>query len=170
MAYTGERVNKTFSKRPDDITSDDISKFATDAKDWVKKFLGIYHENNVTPYIHAMANHVHEFMSIHGSILPFTQQGLEKYNDIITKEFFRATCHRHQDALVQIIQKQNRLEHLRDSGASTSKNFEMKCSNCKEEGHNILTCSNPCSKCDFAPCKAHLTEVDGHKVPSCIEA
>ena len=35
---------------------------------------------NVTPYIHAMAKHVSEFRQIHGSVLPFTQQGLEKYN------------------------------------------------------------------------------------------
>ena len=70
----------------------------------------------MTPYIHAMANHVHEFMTMYKSILPFTQQGLEKYNDIMTKEFFRATCHRNEDALIQIIQKQNRLEHIRDNG------------------------------------------------------
>lgn len=65
--------------------------------------MDIYHESNVTPYIHAMANHVHEFMTMHG-ILPFAQQGLEKYNDM-TKEFFRATCHRNEDALIQILQK-----------------------------------------------------------------
>ena len=107
------QLNRTFSKRPDEVTPEDVSKFASDSKAWVRRFLDIYHENNVTPYIHAMANHVHEFMTMHGSILPFTQQGLEKYNDVMTKEFFRATCHRNEDALIQIIQKQNRLEHLR---------------------------------------------------------
>lgn len=162
------QLNKTFSKRPDQVTQDDISQFATDSKGWVRNFLDIYHESNVTPYIHAMANHVHEFMTMHGSILPFTQQGLEKYNDVMTKEFFRATCHRNEDALIQIIQKQNRLEHLRDSGTSTKKCFKIRCSNCNEAGHNISTCSNPCSKCNFAPCKAHLIVVDGHKVQNCI--
>ena len=163
------QLNRTFSKRPDEVTPEDISKFASDSKAWVRRFLDIYHENNVTPYIHAMANHVHEFMTMHGSILPFTQQGLEKYNDIMTKEFFRATCHRNEHALIQIIQKQNRLEHLRDNGASTTKCFEIQCSNCTEAGHNIATCSKPCSNCNFAPCKAHLIERDGHKLRNCIE-
>ena len=75
------QLNKTFSKRPDEVTPEDISKFASDSKAWVRRFLDIYHESNVTPYIHAVANHVHEFMTMHKSILPFTQQGLEKYND-----------------------------------------------------------------------------------------
>ena len=29
-------------------------------------------------------------MRIHGSILPFTQQGLEKFNDVVTKQYIRA--------------------------------------------------------------------------------
>jgi len=82
------QLNKTFSKRPDQVTQDDISQFTTDSKGWVRNVLDIYHESNVTLYIHAMANHVHEFMTMHGSILPFTQQGLEKFNDVMTKEFF----------------------------------------------------------------------------------
>lgn len=41
----------------------------------------------MTPYIHAFMNHVGEFMTIHGSILPFNQQALEKENDVITKIF-----------------------------------------------------------------------------------
>ena len=75
-----------------------------------------YQAKNVTPYIHAMMNHVSEFMKLHGSILAFTQQGLEKYNDVITKDYFRATSHKGKQALLQIMQKRNRLEHLRDSG------------------------------------------------------
>jgi len=55
------------------------------------------------PYKDAMANHVSEFMRVHGSILSFTQQGLEKYNDMMTKEYFRATCHRKDEALIQIM-------------------------------------------------------------------
>ena len=32
-----------------------------------------------------------EFLQIHGSPLSFTQQGLEKYNDVVTKTYFRCT-------------------------------------------------------------------------------
>ena len=43
-------------------------------------------------------------------MVAFTQQGLQKYTDMITKEYFLATCHRNDEALIQIVQKQNRLE------------------------------------------------------------
>ena len=47
-------------------------------REWVHRFVYVYHRDNGTPYIHAMANHVSEFMQIHGSVLPFMQQVLEK--------------------------------------------------------------------------------------------
>ena len=50
-----------------------------------------------------MANHVDEFLRVHGSITLLTEQGLEKYNDMMTKEYFRATCHRKDEALIQIM-------------------------------------------------------------------
>jgi hypothetical protein len=56
-----------------------IDAFAWQAQGWVQKFTDVYHTNNVTPYIHALANHVSEFMKLHGSIISFTQHGLEKY-------------------------------------------------------------------------------------------
>ena len=79
-------------------------------------------------------------MQIHGSILPFTQQGLEKLNDVVTKNFFRSSCHR-DEALKQLIEKQNRIEHLNDAGKKRAKLYEVECSNCSKHGHNRLTCS-----------------------------
>ena len=46
------------------------------ARQWGKDLVGVYQSDRVTTYIHAMMNHVHEFVRVHGSILPFTQQGL----------------------------------------------------------------------------------------------
>ena len=43
----------------------------------------------MTPYIHAMHSHVGQFLRQHGGLLPFTQQGIEKYNDRLTKTYFR---------------------------------------------------------------------------------
>ena len=61
--------------------------------------------------------HVSQFMTLSGAILPFTQQGLEKYNDLVTKDYFRSSSHRVQECWTQILQKQNRIEDLENSGA-----------------------------------------------------
>lgn len=53
-------------------------------------------------------------MEVHGALLQFTQQGLEKYNDVMTKDYFRSSSHKGEECLQQILQKQNRLEHLVD--------------------------------------------------------
>ena len=134
-------LNRIFSKRPEDITDMDITSYEARAKVWVGNFVEIYHSHFVTPYIHAMACHVGEFMRIHGSILPFTQQGMEKLNDMFTKVYFRGTNHR-EAALKQVMEKQNRLEYLRDLNAQPPKHHEVTCSICGTEGHNKLTCSH----------------------------
>ena len=133
-------LNSIFSKRSTELTSMNIDVFAERARTWCCKFITVYHTEHVTPYIHAMMNHVPEFMRLHSSILPFTQQGLEKYNDIMTKQYFQATSHDDR-ALTQIMEKQNRLEYLRDSGAQPKKCFEVTCSRCNKKGHNKRTCS-----------------------------
>ena len=122
----------------------------------------MYQSKDVTPYIHALMNHVGQFMQIHGSILSFTQQGLEKLNDVVTKNFFHSSCHR-DEALKQLIEKQNRIEHLNDAGKKRAKLFEVECSNCPKHGNNRLTCSEPCGQCY---CN-HLVSLGGQRVPQC---
>ena len=102
-------------------------------------------------------------MTLHGSILPFTQQSLEKYNDVVTKDYFRSTNHKGENALRQVMEKQNQLEYLRDTGASRSKH-QIKCSNCQTFGHNRLTCPNEYSKCGHIPYCSHLNDT---KKPIC---
>lgn len=41
-------LNTTFSKRPEEIREDDISKFETNARNWCRKFLILYHQHNIT--------------------------------------------------------------------------------------------------------------------------
>lgn len=115
------QLNETFSKWPEDLIQTDIDSYKKQACEWGKKFIGTEHSSNVTPYIHALMNHVSELMRLHGGILQFTQQGLEKYNDVMTKDYFRCTSHHGDNALLQIMQKQNRLEHLRDLDVEPSK-------------------------------------------------
>ena len=79
-------------------------------------FTSIYPAKHVTPYMHAMMMHISQFMEIRGAILPFTQHGMEKYNDSMTKDYFRSSSHRGQECLTQILEKQNRLEHLEHRG------------------------------------------------------
>lgn len=54
-------LNTMFSKGPEAITDADINDFETRSREWVDKFIHEYQTKNVTPYIHAMSNHVGEF-------------------------------------------------------------------------------------------------------------
>ena len=123
---------------------------------------------HITPYIHAMKCHVGEFLHLHGAILPFTQHGLEKYNDVVMKNFFRLySCHRGEEALVQIIEKQNQLEYLRECNKEPPKAHAIICLNCSQTGHNRLSCTQPCKFCGHSNYKQHLTTVETTKLPLC---
>ena len=156
-------INSYLSKSEDTLTSTDIDTFAIQARGWVQKLTGVYHTKNVTPYIHAMANHVSEFMKLHGSIISFTQHGLEKYNDCMTKQYFRNTNHKGQDALRQIVEKQNRLHYLDHVKRQMFRNYMFKL----PQNWAQVTCSEPCSSCSSLCYKDHLIKVNGKSVPIC---
>ena len=132
-------INKILSLKPHEVNASLLSKFETDSKNFLELFVAVYPSKFVTPYMHCMAQHVSEFFSTHGSILQFTQQGLEKYNDIMTKDYFRSSSHRGVECLKQILYKQNRLEHLESLGAKR-KQLSKCCTECGTEGHNRKTC------------------------------
>ena len=138
-------INHLLSVRPEDLTTEKVSEFESQSKEFIRAFTELYPAKHVTPYMHCMMQHVGEFMTISGALLPFTQQGLEKYNDTMTKDYFRSTSHRGQECLSQMLQKQNRLEHLEHVGAKRSKKFEIRCSNCNGQGHNRLSCVKSCN-------------------------
>ena len=133
------RINRMLATRPEEITPDVVSEFEKKAKNFLKQFVQIYPTKFVTPYMYCMAQHVAEFFNIHGAILPFTQQGLEKFNDTMTKDYFRSSSHRGVECLKQILQKQNRMEHLEHIGARRTQPSKC-CSQCGGKGHNIRTC------------------------------
>ena len=160
-------VHNLFSADPSVITEDHIRSFEEQSKAFVDSFVYLYPAKHVTPYMHCMMHHVAEFMILHGSILPFTQQGLEKYNDIMTKDYFRSTSHRGQECLTQILQKRNRIEHLETHGAKRKKQHEVSCSNCNREGHNRLTCSFLCVSCGATPSCSHLVMNGQSQIPAC---
>ena len=116
-------VNQSLSVHPEHIKPDHASQFEQKARAFVSKFMDLYPTKHVTPspYMHCMMNHTSQFMELHGSILPFTQQGLKKYKDIMTKDYFRATSHKGEQCLIQILQKQNRMEYLEAKGVKRAK-------------------------------------------------
>lgn len=87
--------------------------------------------------MHAFSMHVSEFLKLHGNISMFSQQGLEKLNDITTIHFQHASNHREQEALKQLLEKRNRLEDLEEH--QRTKHVQT-CSFCKESGHNKRSC------------------------------
>jgi len=94
--------------------------------------------------MHILAMHVGEFLQSYRNLVTFTQEGLEKLNDMTTIAFARSTNHnyRNLDALKQLMQKKNRLEHLKDEKYQREpRNYT--CMNYKEIGHNIKTCKKP---------------------------
>ena len=130
-------LNQMFSKKEEELTPDLISSVESQARQWGTDFIAVYQTSRVTPYIHALMNHVAEFMQLHGSILPFTQHGLEKYNDVVTKTYFRCTNHRGEK---EIMEKQNRMEHMQDLGVKTKKCLVLPAK--LWNGHNRRTCAS----------------------------
>ena len=104
---------------------------------WVGQTVSLYQTKDVTPYVHAFSMHVPEFLRLHNM---FTQQGLEKLNDLATKYFRRGTNHHDKKALQQILERSNRLEALQDAGYDHPNS--SKCSICEQEGHNKRSCAS----------------------------
>ena len=85
-----------------DFTSEEgILELQRNIKSWFEHFLKVYQAKDVTPYMHALCYHVPEFLSLYQNIAYYTQQGLEKYNNRASKDFFRSTIHKGVDALKQ---------------------------------------------------------------------
>ena len=69
------------------------------------------------------------------AVCKFTQQGLEKLNDLTTQHFFCATNHCDIAALEQVMEKQNRIEELEDNGFKCNIR-QQTCSVCGKPDHN----------------------------------
>ena len=65
----------------------DPDNFQENAKAWVRKCCSLYQTKHVTPFMHALAMHVPAFTRLNGNITKFTQQGLDKLNDLTTKHY-----------------------------------------------------------------------------------
>ena len=68
------------------INVSQIKEVRTTVRNWLTLFLSVYQSRHITPYMHTLIFHVPEFLNLYGSLLPFSQQGLEKLNDNLTKD------------------------------------------------------------------------------------
>ena len=64
-----------------------------DVNNWILLFTSTFIPNNlyqtkhVTPYMHIVVSHIPQFIKLYGNNSHFSQQGLEKLNDEITKDY-----------------------------------------------------------------------------------
>ena len=108
----------------------EIEAFATKAKLWLELFLQVYQTKHMTPYMHALVAHLPEFLTLHGSIIPFMQQGLERLNDHYTHFYFRGTNHHDYEALKQLLLKKNCIECLSDEGCMWQRKQQVQVCSC----------------------------------------
>ncbi len=86
-----------------DMTADQINEFEKAARKWVELYGGkLYLSKDITPYMHILSNHLPKVMRLHGNVVEFCQQELEKLNHSVIKCFFRSSNF-HQSALTQIM-------------------------------------------------------------------
>ena len=83
-----------------------------ETKKWGQLFLRVYESKHVTPYIHIFITHLSQFVEQHKDVNSFNMQGLEKLNDLTTKQYFQATNKKEKEFLKQILNKRNRIEYL----------------------------------------------------------
>ena len=76
---------------------------------WLKLFQSKYTPCRITPYEHAFGEHLGEMIERFGDVNLFNMQGLEKLNHLTTMHYFNST-NKHDDFLIQLIKKRNRLE------------------------------------------------------------
>jgi hypothetical protein len=91
-----------------DSKSIDSQKIKIKTKNWIKLFCKVYHLKHVTPYIHAFANHLHQFYK-NGNLHFYNLEGLEKLNDLTTIEYFKAS-NKKNDATFQLLSRRCRID------------------------------------------------------------
>ena len=147
-------------------TDEGITKLEDKIKKWFEKFLALYQAKDVTPYMHALYAHVPEFLKLYQNVAYYTQQGMEKYNDTVSKDYFRSSNHRGVSALKQLFFKKQRIQLLEAAGLDRVKE-SYNCGNCSGSGHTIKTCTAKCNKCNALTFCAHLVKLDGKWKPRC---
>lgn len=80
-------------------TDESIAQLEEKIKGWFKIFLSLHQAKDVTPNMHALYSRVPEFLKLYKNVAFFNQQGMEKYNDVASKNYFRSSNHKGISAL-----------------------------------------------------------------------
>ena len=147
-------------------SKEDIEKFDEKIKMWINNFNSLYQTSDVTPYMHAFSQHIAEFLELYINVSNFNQQGMEKFNDTSSKDYFRSTSHRNSEALKQIMLKKQRVQLLEAMGCERLKRSYC-CRNCSQSGHSIKKCTEKCDNCDVLICCSHLVKINGTWIQQC---
>ena len=83
-------------------------------REFLKRFLEIYPQKELTPYIHFFSLHLHEQYEKFGNLNYFSAQGIEKLNDFSTYQFFSST-NKKENFIKQMLEKDFRISLLEDS-------------------------------------------------------
>lgn len=65
--------------------------FKTYVREWGKLFLEMYYDDDITPYIHTFVYHVPQFLEMHGTLMQFNCQPVEKKNHWQSQAFHRGS-------------------------------------------------------------------------------
>ena len=118
--------NLNMLKKGDVESSDKIN---SNAEFWLEDFVCIYPTKEATTYMHLLVCHIGEMVCTHGNLSNFTEQGLEKLNDNVSKWYFRSTSFNKETVLKQIILKQNGIRTLEINGGDIIRKFKQCCKN-----------------------------------------
>lgn len=66
-------------------------RFKTYVREWGKLFLEMYYDDDITPYIHTFVYHVPQFLEMHGTLMQFNCQPVEKKNHWQSQAFHRGS-------------------------------------------------------------------------------
>ena len=94
----------------------------------------------MSPHTCMHSHNIYKFLELYQNVSYFNQQGLEKFNDTSSKDYFRSTSHRNIEALRQMMLKKQCAQLLEAMGCQHIKR-KYKCRNCLNMGHSIKKCT-----------------------------
>lgn len=120
-----------------DTTDDDQKKISEKITEFTNLYVATFQAKTVTPYVHIMRYHIIEMVKIHGNISNFTQHGLEKLNDVLTKSYFRGSNMRRKESLLQMMFRQYQIQMFTLSAFMRPSAKIHHCSLCRSTSHRM---------------------------------
>lgn len=118
------------------------------AIEWVRVFTSdVYMARDAICYIHLLVSHLPYFVEEHGGIAVFAQQKFEYMNHALTQAYFRGSNHRNTEALVQVLQKYNRIMMLHSQVDLKTNTYS--CTICGQGDHKRSFCPKRRRLCEL---------------------